>query len=126
MGRLLSCLFVVAAVINLVPVVGVSSAGRLEAMYRVALPSADLVLLMRHRAVLFAIVGGLLLAAAWRRELRSAAIVAGLASMLSFVVLAVSGPEVNPALVRVTQVDVVGLVALSAAAVLHWGRRPDR
>lgn len=119
MGKIAAALFVLVGLVNLLPVIGVMSGERLQAMYRVTLASPDLVLLMRHRAMLLAIVGGLLIAAAFRPELRTAAIVAGFVSMLSFVALA-AGEPVGAALRRVATVDIVASILLAAAAVLHW------
>lgn len=120
-GLMTAAAFVLAAVVNLLPAVGVMSAARLETMYRVTLASPDLVVLMRHRAVLLAIVGGLLLAAAFRSELRAAALVAGLASILSFVALA-AGEQQNAALRTITYIDVAASLLLAVAAVLHWSQ----
>ena len=48
--------------VNLLPVSGVLSANRLQALYGVAIEDVNFLVLMRHRAVLFGIVGGLLVA----------------------------------------------------------------
>ena len=66
-------LFLGAAVINLGPVLGVLSAGQLEAAYGVKLDDPNLVILMRHRALLFGVVGGLLVVAAFYVRMRPAA-----------------------------------------------------
>jgi hypothetical protein len=120
-----SILFAVAGVINILPVVGAASGARLEALYGVTLESPDLILMLRHRAVLLAIVGSLLLAAAARPGLRTAAALAGIASMVSFLVLLAGEPAANDALRRVGAVDVAGVLALAAAAALDWRRAPS-
>jgi hypothetical protein len=106
------------AVLHLLPAVGVLSAARLESLYGVALREPNLLLLMRHRAVLFAALGLLLGAAAVREELRGAALACGFASVASFLLLARSGGPYNAALRRVARVDLAALAALVAAAVL--------
>ena len=123
LNALARALFFVAAIINIVPVVGVTSGARLEQMYSVAIGSPDLVLLMRHRALLLAIVGGLLLAAAFRPALRPAAFVAGLVSMVSFVVLVAGGSDVGASLLTVAAVDLVGIAILLAGGELDRRRR---
>jgi hypothetical protein len=116
----IALLFALAGVINFLPVVGVISADQVEKLYGVTLSSPDLALLMRHRAILLAIVGGLLLAAVVRREWRTIAAFAGFASMLSYLALAAGEPGINVELRRIASVDIVGALALAAGATLHW------
>ena len=123
MKALSTVLFLVVALVNLTPGLGVLSAQRLEVLYGVALADPDLVILMRHRAVLLAIVGGLLAAAAFQPQLRTAAVVAGLVSMLSFVALAASAGGGSPPLRTVAIIDVVATLALVVAAVLDGVRK---
>jgi hypothetical protein len=73
---------------------------------------ADLQLLMRHRAVLFGLVGGLLLLAAFKPRLRLVASVLGLLSMASFMLLAWPLQEHGAALQRVFWADAVGCAVL--------------
>jgi peptidoglycan/LPS O-acetylase OafA/YrhL len=85
------------------------------------LPVTDpnLEILLRHRAVLFGVVAGLLAAAAWRPELVGAALVAGLVSVGSFLVVVALVGQPNEALRTVARVDVVALMLLLVAAALH-------
>ena len=55
--------FLVVGIVNLLPMIGVSSAARRQTLYDVAVEDPNLVILMRHRAILFGIVGALLGAA---------------------------------------------------------------
>ena len=109
-------LFIIVALINLVPGLGVLSVTRMESLYGIPLAEANLSILMRHRAVMLAIVGALLAYAAFRPPLRPVGVAAGLVSMLSFVAIAWRGSP-NPLLQRVSAIDVVGSVLLVAAAV---------
>src|SRR5688572_16050604 len=118
MERTIRALFVVVAIINLLPIAGVTSGGRLESMYSVAIPSPDLVVMMRHRAVLLAIVGALLLAAAVHPSLRAAAACAGFASMVSFLLLVAGESAANDALRTVAAVDLVAVILLAIAFAL--------
>lgn len=111
-------LFLIAALINLLPGLGVLSASRLESFYGVALQDPNLAILMRHRAVAIAIVGALLAVAAFQPSLRTTATVAGLASMLSFILVAWIVGEPNALLRRVAAIDAFAVVVLVAAAVL--------
>jgi hypothetical protein len=123
MDRLVSALYLIAGLGNLLPVTGVVSAARLEALYGVAIGDPNLLVLMRHRAVLFGIVGALLVAAAFRPAWRAAALAAGFVSMLSFVALAWLVGDVNAELRRVAGVDLVLSAALACAAVVDYRAR---
>ena len=69
--RLLSTIMLaLVAVIHLLPVAGVLGVDRLESLYGVALGDPNLQVLMRHRAVLFGLLGGFLLLAAFRQTLQ--------------------------------------------------------
>ena len=121
MNRLLRTLsvglFLFVGILNLVPVSGVLSVQRLQALYGVALAEPDLVILMRHRAVLFGIVGGLLVASAFHVPLRPFGLAAGLASMLSFVLIAFLVGDYNAALSRLVVIDLVASVLLVLGGV---------
>jgi hypothetical protein len=119
MPHAIRALFVIVALVNLLPVSGLLGAARLEALYGLRLEGADLVLLMRHRAVLFGLVGTLLLVAAFRPVLRPVAAALGLVSMLSFVALAWPPGAQGLALQRVFWVDVVASLLLLAAIGLQ-------
>jgi hypothetical protein len=106
-------LYVAAGLINIVPVTGVLGAARLEALYGQSFVGADLVLLMRHRAVFFGLLGVLLIAAAFQSQLRTLAAVAGLVSMGSYILLALPIGEHGVAMQRVFWADMVGVVLLA-------------
>ena len=118
MQAISTALILVVGLVNLLPVSGVLSANRLQALYGIAIADADLLILVRHRAVLFGIVGGLLVASAFRVPLRPIGIAAGLISMLSFVLIAWLVGNHNAELRRVVVVDLVASVALLGAALL--------
>lgn len=113
----------VAAVIHLVPLVGVLGAARLEALYGLPVTDPNLAILMRHRAVLFGLLGAFLAIAAFRPALQGAAFVAGFVSVVSFLGLAWSTGGYNEPVGRIVTADVVTLVGLTAGAVaFRWGR----
>ncbi len=108
---------VLAGIINLLPVVGMAGAAWLRSLYGLEIRSLDLEILLRHRAVLFGIVGGLLLLAAFRPGLRDVAVLVAGASMMSFIVIALLVGGYGPAIRKVVIVDIVGLLALVPAIV---------
>ncbi len=111
--------YLLAAVINLAPGVGVISNDVLSQLYGIAVASPELSLLLRHRAVLFALVGALLLAAVFQQQLRTQAGIIGLISMLSYLVLfGLIGAD-NESLLTVAWIDAVAASFLIAGFGLH-------
>ena len=109
----------VAAVIHLLPGLGVVGGGVLERAYGVEVGDPTMELLLRHRAILFAILGTGFAIAAFRREWQSVAIVAALVSMLSFIALALTTPGRTPQIGRLALVDAVVSVLLVVAVALR-------
>lgn len=110
----------VSAVVHLAALVGVVGEARLERLYGVVVADGDLTLLLRHRAVLLGVVGALFGLGAIDPSMTGAALVLGLTSTVSFVVLhhAATSPG-SAAVRRVAQVDVVLSVALAVALSAH-------
>jgi hypothetical protein len=119
MQRLWTFLVLVAAAINLAPLLGAVSSERMSALYGVDLDDPNLQILMRHRAVLFGLVGGLLLVAAFHPPLRAPAYAVGFSSMLSFLLIAWLVGGYSAEIQRVILVDVVGIAALAGAVLVH-------
>ena len=118
MRALSTTLILLTGLVNLLPVSGVLASSRLEALYGVAIEDPNVVILLRHRAVLFGIIGGLLLVAALQVSLRPVAVAAGLTSMISFVLVAWLVGSYNPELRRVIVIDLIASFALLASLFL--------
>lgn len=107
-----------AGAIHLLPLPGLLGAAMLERLYGVALEDPALVLLLRHRALLFGLLGVGLVVSIVRRAWRGPMIVAGLISAGAFLLLA--WPlELGTALQRVVIADVLALLALAIAGGLE-------
>jgi hypothetical protein len=119
MQYLWTFLVLVAAAINLAPALGAFAPERMAALYGLDLGDPNLQILMRHRAVLFGIVGGLLVAAAFHPPLRIPGYAVGFASMVTFLLLAWLVGGYSAQIQRVILADVVGIVALAGAALVH-------
>ncbi|MFK7889070.1 MAG: phosphopantetheine adenylyltransferase [Gammaproteobacteria bacterium] len=126
MSRIVSALLLIAAVIHLLPVSGVLGAERIAMLYGISLGDPNLQILMRHRAVLFGLLGLFLVAAAFRPAVQAIATITGLVSAVSFLFLAWSAGEYNAALQRVVIADVVATVALVIAGALLFVSRHRR
>lgn len=115
-----SAMLVVVGLIHLLPLSGVLGNTRLEALYGVPIGGPDLEILMRHRAVLFGLLGAFLIYAAFRPSLQAAAFVAGFVSVGSFMLLAASVGGYNARLATVFNADIVALVCLAIGLVAWW------
>ena len=124
--RYVQGVLLLAALIHLAPVTGLAGADALQRLYGVDLTDPATLMLMRHRAVLFALIGlplviGLVVPA-WRLP----ALLGALISLSAFLALAANLPGLNPALQRAAHID-LGLVALIVPALwlcLRTGHAP--
>jgi len=107
---LVSAMLVAVALIHLLPVLGLLGAAQMERAYGVSLPGADLAVLMRHRALMFGLLGGFMLVAVFVPALRVCALVIALLSAGGFVLLAFATPGRNAAITRIAWVDVAAVV----------------
>jgi uncharacterized membrane protein len=74
---------------------------------------------MRHRAVLFGLLGVFLIVAAFRSEFQVAAFVAGFVSVVSFLILAGTAGEYNASIRSVLIADLVALFCLVVGSVCY-------
>lgn len=112
MRHVVSLMLVVVGVIHLLPLSGVLGAERLTSLYGLPFHDPNLAVLMRHRAVLFALLGAFLLASAFRPSWQPMAFAAGGISVVSFLWLAASTGDYNAEIARVVWIDVAALVCL--------------
>ncbi len=119
MQKIISAMLIVAAIIHLLPIAGALGSAQLARLYSISLTEPNLVLLMRHRAILFGLFGLFLIYAAWQPQLQALAIIGGLVSVISFLWLAWSADEYNALLRRVVIADVVALACLLLASAMH-------
>jgi len=117
MSYFVSAMLIVVGVIHLLPLSGVLGSDRLAALYGISFNEPNLVILMRHRAVLFGLLGLFLIAAAFQPNLQTAAFIAGFISVISYLLLAWSVGDYNAQLGRVFTADIVALVCLVMGAV---------
>jgi hypothetical protein len=123
MKYLIPATLVVAALIHLLPITGALGPAWLEKLYGLPFGEPNLEILMRHRAVLFGLLGAFLLTAAFRPALQGLAFVAGLVSVISFLYLAWSVGGYNAQIGRVFTADLVALVCLVTGGAVYLRRR---
>ena len=119
MRLLITVLLVVAGLIHLLPVTGALGRQQLADLYGLAFDEPNVEILMRHRAVLFGILGVFLIVAAFIPALQLHAFTAGLLSVGSFLWLAWSVGDYSPPIRRVVVADIIALLCLIIALVAH-------
>jgi hypothetical protein len=119
MKNFVTVALLIAGLINLYPVIGVISVDQLVKLYGVSLDNSDLIILMRHRAILFGLLGTFLIYSAFRNSVQMLACIAGLVSMISFIILAYASDQFGETLNKAIVADVVGSVALLAVLIIR-------
>lgn len=102
---LVTLCFAIVAVIHLLPLSGVLGAQKMALLCGLNFDDPNLALLMRHGALLFGLLGALLLLAAFMPSLQWLGFIAGFASVLSFLVLAWMSGGHNAEIARVVMAD---------------------
>jgi len=120
MKRTISIILVLVGLMNFYPVIGVLSADTLRNLYGVIILDNDLLILMRHRAILFGILGIFMVISAFRPNLQPSAIVVGLISMVAFIGLALGTEELGEPIQKVMIADLIGSLGLIAVIFLRW------
>lgn len=120
MRHVVTVTLVLAGLVHLLPLRGVIGSADLAKLYGVRVPDPDLELLLRHRAVLFGLLGAFLVLAAFKPSLHGLALTGAFLSAASFVVLSRLIGGRNDAITRVVRVDLVLLAILVLGALAHW------
>ncbi len=114
MKHLSSAMLAVVGLIHLLPLAGALGRERIAALYGLPITDPSLAILMRHRAVLFGLLGAFLLYAVFRRGWQTVAYVAAFVSVVSFLWIALSTGGYNPSIARVVTIDWIALACLVA------------
>ncbi|MEJ2516388.1 MAG: phosphopantetheine adenylyltransferase [Gammaproteobacteria bacterium] len=119
MKYLISATLIIVGVIHLLPMSGVLGSARLTSLYGLDFNEQDLEILMRHRAVLFGLLGAFMIVAAFKPAYQTIAFLGGFISVLSFLYLAWSVGGYNAQVGRVLLADVVALGCLIVGSAAH-------
>jgi len=109
-------ILIIVGVIHALPVVGLLGTRKLSALYAVSITDTNIEILMRHRAVLFGVLGSFFIYSAFDHELQAVALVAAFVCLISFIWLALAIEGYNANLKKVLAVDLVALVLLLIGA----------
>ena len=119
MRYLVSAMLAIVAIIHLLPLSGAIGSERLASLYGISFDEPNIAILMRHRAVLFGLLGLFMLFAAFAPRFQVAAFVLGFVSVVSFLWLASSVGGYNAAVGRIVTADIVALVCLVVGAAAY-------
>ena len=120
MAKLIMTCLIIVGLINFIPVIGVLSSQKLESSYSISLISNDLIILMRHRALLFGVLGGFVLYSAFVVAYQGAAMVMAATSMIGFALLVFFVGEYNQSIFNVLVVDLIGIAFLLIAVISKY------
>jgi hypothetical protein len=126
MQKAIAGLLIVVGLIQIAPVTGVRGADRLSELYGLSFDEPNLAILMRHRAVLFGLLGAFLIYAAIRPAFLSLAFIAGFVSIISFLAIAWAVGNFNSAISNLVKVDLIAAACLSVALILFVITRRQR
>lgn len=107
----------IAGIIHLLPVPGVMGVSTVTRLYAIEVNNSNTAILLQHRALLFGVLGVLMLCAVALPWLRVTALTVGLFSAASFIAVATAVGGYNPAIARVVVADVVASALLAAGLV---------
>ena len=113
----------IAGVIHLLPLPGVLGPGHLARLYGVAVSDPNTAILLQHRALLFGLLGALMLIAIPLPSLRIVALSMGFVSAASFIGVAVWVGNFNAEINRVLMADVIASMLLGLGLCAEWLQR---
>jgi hypothetical protein len=109
----------VAGAINIIPSLLAFHPKKIAKSYGIEIPNSNYELLLRHRAILFGIIGGLMIYSALVKKHYELSTITGLVSMTSYIILYfIIGKDINQELKKVMIFDVVATIILCIGFVL--------
>ena len=119
MRFIIPAMLVAVGIIHILPLSGVLSATRLFDLYGISFDDPNLEILMRHRAVLFGLLGMFLISSAFLPNLQLTALITGFVSVVSFLYLAYSVGGYNDQVNRIVTADKAALVCLLVGSIAY-------
>lgn len=115
MEKIVTGILILVGLINLYPLIGVVSNETVSNLYQINVPNNDILVLLRHRAIMFGLLGAFIIYSAFKAELQWWAIAVGLVSMISFIVVALLVGDFGAGIRKVIVADTIALVGLVIA-----------
>ena len=119
MRFIVPAMLLAVGIIHILPLSGVLSAARLFDLYGITFDDPNLEILMRHRAVLFGLLGIFLISSAFLPNLQLAALITGFVSVVSFLYLAYSVGGYNDQVNRIVTADKAALICLLVGSITY-------
>lgn len=120
MERIVTAVLILVGLINFYPIIGVISNEMISGLYQIDVPQNDVLILLRHRAILFGLLGAFIIYSAFKPELQWSAIIVGLISMLSFVAVAWLVGDYGSGVRKIIVADVIASAALFVVACFRF------
>jgi hypothetical protein len=109
----------ISGIINILPSLLAFLPDKISKSYGIDIPNSNYELLLRHRAILFGIIGGFMIYSAIVKKYYELSTIAGLVSMASFIILYfLIGKDINKELKKVLMIDLVATVILCIGFIL--------
>lgn len=118
--KLYLVLLFLVGLINFLPILGVISIDKINQAYDLSTTDHNLEILLRHRALLFGLIGGFILYSVFNPQYQSMAMVLASISMLGYLVIFWSVGGSNASLLNVAKIDIVGVVLLFTAIGIKY------
>jgi uncharacterized membrane protein (UPF0182 family) len=109
-----------SGVINFIPSSLAFLPKKINASYGINVTDVNLELLLRHRAVLFGIVGGMMIFSAIFKRYYDLSVIIGGISMVSFVILYYGIGNINAELKKVMLFDVAAIIILAIGCFCYY------
>ncbi|MEW6733957.1 MAG: phosphopantetheine adenylyltransferase [Acidobacteriota bacterium] len=119
MERVIVGILILVGLINLYPIIGVLSAEMVYRLYKINAQSNDIVILLRHRATLFGLLGAFIIYSAFKPKLHLWSVAIGLISMLSFIILALLDRPFGAGIRKVIIADIIASAGLFIVLMLR-------
>lgn len=119
-NRIYLTLLFLVGVINFLPIMGILSLEKLNKTYGLNINDKNLEILLRHRALLFGIIGGYIIYSVFSQQHQVAAMIIAATSMIGYLVLFWSIGNSNAELLKIAQIDIIGIVLLFIAVFMKW------
>jgi hypothetical protein len=118
--KVITALMLVVAVIHIIPMTGFIGVAKLQLLYGLPIENNSMEILMRHRAVLFGILGVFFAYAAFNPEYQPLAFIMAFVTIAAFFYLAISVGDYNDGIRKIVMGDIVAAISLVSAIVLFY------